>query len=57
MPRSEPSAGVGEASARFVHDVAPTVAAAWAPHRPSRPQKSEGGRRFQLVSEYEPAGD
>jgi excinuclease ABC subunit B len=27
------------------------------PHRPSRPQKSEGGRRFNLVSEYSPAGD
>ncbi len=27
------------------------------PHRPERPQKSEGGRRFDLVSEYEPAGD
>jgi excinuclease ABC subunit B len=29
----------------------------WAPHRPSRPAKSEGGRRFKLVSSYEPAGD
>jgi excinuclease ABC subunit B len=29
----------------------------WAPHRPSRPAKSEGGRRFKLVSAYEPAGD
>jgi len=27
------------------------------PHRPIRPEKSEGGRRFKLVSEYEPAGD
>jgi excinuclease ABC subunit B len=27
------------------------------PHRPSRPQKSEGGRRFNLVSDYSPAGD
>jgi excinuclease ABC subunit B len=30
---------------------------AWVPHRPERPQKSEGGKRFKLVSEYEPAGD
>ena len=29
----------------------------WTPHRPARPEKSEGGRRFQLVSDYEPAGD
>ena len=27
------------------------------PHRPARPEKSEGGRRFKLVSEYQPAGD
>ncbi len=27
------------------------------PHRPERPEKSEGGKRFKLVSEYEPAGD
>ena len=29
----------------------------WTPHRPERPQKSEGGRRFNLVSEYSPKGD
>jgi excinuclease ABC subunit B len=27
------------------------------PHRPERPEKSEGGIRFQLVSEFEPKGD
>ena len=27
------------------------------PHRPARPEKSEGGRPFKLVSEYEPSGD
>src|SRR3954466_4677124 len=27
------------------------------PHRPARPDKAEGGRRFELVSDYEPAGD
>src|SRR5215469_8841485 len=27
------------------------------PHRPARPEKSEGGRKFKLVSEYTPAGD
>jgi excinuclease ABC subunit B len=27
------------------------------PHRPSRPEKSEGGRRLRIVSDYEPKGD
>ena len=30
---------------------------AWTPHRPARPEKSEGGVRFDLVSEYSPQGD
>jgi excinuclease ABC subunit B len=29
----------------------------WTPHRPERPDKSEGGIRFKLISEYEPKGD
>ena len=29
----------------------------WTPHRPQRPDKSEGGIRFNLVSSYEPRGD
>src|SRR4051794_10496577 len=29
----------------------------WAPHRPPRPEKSEGGVRFVLKSEYQPKGD
>ena len=29
----------------------------WTPHRPARPEKSEGGIRFDLISEYKPAGD
>ncbi len=31
--------------------------AAFVPHRPVRPEKSEGGIQLELVSEYEPAGD
>ncbi|MBW8732806.1 MAG: DEAD/DEAH box helicase family protein, partial [Asticcacaulis sp.] len=31
--------------------------AVWVPHRPARPQKSEGGKRFRLAAPYEPAGD
>ncbi|MCC7253759.1 DEAD/DEAH box helicase family protein, partial [Hyphomicrobium sp.] len=27
------------------------------PHRPERPEKSEGGQRFEIISEYEPKGD
>ena len=27
------------------------------PHRPARPEKSEGGRPFTLVSDYEPSDD
>jgi excinuclease ABC subunit B len=29
----------------------------WTPHRPPRPEKSEGGRRLRVVSEFEPQGD
>ncbi|WP_152046189.1 excinuclease ABC subunit UvrB [Aureimonas psammosilenae] len=29
----------------------------WLPHRPARPDKSEGGISFKVVSEFEPAGD
>src|SRR5829696_7422035 len=29
----------------------------WTPHRPPRPEKSEGGIRFKLKSDYKPAGD
>ena len=29
----------------------------WTPHRPARPEKSEGGIAFRSVSEYEPKGD
>lgn len=36
-----------------VHD-APAL---WTPHRPARPSKSEGGKRFVLSSPFEPKGD
>jgi excinuclease ABC subunit B len=47
-----PNRGVSDASAVFDH-----LGAIWMPHRPARPEKSEGGRKFKLVSAYEPAGD
>ena len=33
------------------------TAEGYVPHRPARPEKVEGGKRFELVSDYEPAGD
>ncbi|MBI1328392.1 MAG: excinuclease ABC subunit UvrB [Alphaproteobacteria bacterium] len=47
--------GFAEAGARF--DMTGAEMAGFVPHRPARPEKSEGGKRFKLVSEYEPAGD
>ena len=46
MPSSSKSQGVSEAPA-----------AMFVPHRPARPQKSEGGRRFRVVSNLVPKGD
>ncbi|HEY7851931.1 MAG TPA: DEAD/DEAH box helicase family protein, partial [Caulobacteraceae bacterium] len=54
MPRSPVPAGVSDVSGAFIHDLPAPV---WTPHRPARPEKSEGGRAFQLLSDYEPAGD
>jgi excinuclease ABC subunit B len=39
------------------HPLVSGVQAIFLPHRPPRPEKSEGGRSLQLVSEYEPKGD
>ena len=35
----------------------PDTSANFVPHKPVRPEKSEGGRPFKVVSEYQPAGD
>src|SRR5690348_868750 len=51
------SPGVAEASAKFASKMTGAELAAFVPHRPVRPEKSEGGKKFQLVSEYKPAGD
>ncbi|WP_332774276.1 excinuclease ABC subunit UvrB [Phenylobacterium sp.] len=59
MPRSaEPTApaGVADMSGAFDYDET-ALPMLWKPHRPARPEKSEGGKRFKLVSDYEPAGD
>ena len=43
---------IREASATFL-----ASQKAWVPHRPSRPDKMDGGKRFRLVSEFEPKGE
>jgi len=35
----------------------PDTTGAFTPHKPARPDKSEPGRPFRIISEYEPAGD
>ena len=35
----------------------PETGQSFTPHRPQRPEKVEGGKKFKLVSDYEPAGD
>src|SRR5689334_4197562 len=40
-----------------LHGATGAELAGFVPHRPARPEKSEGGKRFKLVSEYTPAGD
>ena len=35
----------------------PETADTFVPHKPARPEKAEGGKRFILQSDYEPAGD
>ena len=42
---------------RFENALRDAEQAIWVPVRPDRPEKSEGGRRFVLTSEYQPAGD
>ncbi|MFN3513591.1 MAG: excinuclease ABC subunit UvrB [Phenylobacterium sp.] len=48
--------GVADMSASFDYNET-ALPMLWKPHRPSRPQKSEGGKKFKLVSDYKPAGD
>ena len=35
----------------------PETGDTFVPHRPARPDKAEGGKRFVLKSDYSPAGD
>jgi len=56
MPSPAAPSGVADMSAAFDYDEN-TMPMLWKPHRPVRPEKSEGGRKFKLVSAYDPAGD
>jgi excinuclease ABC subunit B len=46
-----------EARANENGGLAEAPGAQFVPHRPLRPEKSEGGKRFELVTEFEPKGD
>ncbi|MEM9749706.1 MAG: excinuclease ABC subunit UvrB, partial [Pseudomonadota bacterium] len=50
---NQPSGFAEAPAAAFI----PEDPAAWTPHRPARPEKSEGGKALKVVSDYEPAGD
>ena len=39
------------------HPIVAGLAQEFVPHRPPRPEKSEGGIAFQIVSEFQPKGD
>jgi len=57
MPASAVTATV-EALANLIEGGRPEFRdKTWAPHRPPRPEKSEGGVRLQIVSDFEPKGD
>ncbi len=49
--------GFSDNSGAFVAQDFANAQAMWVPHRPKRPEKSEGGRPFRLNAPYEPAGD
>ena len=46
-----------ETQSRFESALAQAEQSSWVPVRPARPEKVEGGKRFQLVSEFTPQGD
>jgi excinuclease ABC subunit B len=51
-------AATAEALDKLLREGRPEFSAnTWVPHRPPRPEKSEGGQPFVLKSEFEPKGD
>ncbi len=57
MARSPENQGFSDNSGAFVTDFDTVAPVTWVPHKPERPEKSEGGRKFRLAAPYEPAGD
>ncbi|MDZ5698023.1 excinuclease ABC subunit UvrB [Chelativorans sp. M5D2P16] len=45
------------ALSRLIEGGDPNLRSSWVPHRPPRPEKTEGGIPFRMASEYQPAGD
>ncbi|MBA4783623.1 MAG: excinuclease ABC subunit UvrB [Rhizobiales bacterium] len=56
-PSTGATATVAALSALIEHGREELKGDVWIPHRPQRPAKSEGGVRFEIVSEFEPKGD
>ena len=52
-----PHTSLKETQAAFEHALSSAEKATWVPVPIDRPEKGEGGRRFELQSEYQPAGD
>jgi len=51
-------AATAESLERLLREGRPEFAAQpWMPHRPPRPEKSEGGKTFVIKSDFEPKGD
>jgi excinuclease ABC subunit B len=51
-------AATAQSLERLLREGRPEFAATpWTPHRPPRPEKSEGGKRFVIKSDFEPKGD
>ncbi|GAB5377345.1 MAG: excinuclease ABC subunit UvrB [Acuticoccus sp.] len=57
LPQSGATATVAALEDLIQHGRPEFRAGEWQPHRPSRPDKSEGGVAVSLQSEYEPKGD
>ncbi len=45
------------ALSRLIEGGDPNLRNSWVPHRPPRPEKTEGGIPFKMVTEFKPSGD
>ena len=45
------------ALSRLIEGGDPNLKSAWVPHRPARPEKTEGGIPFKMATEFTPSGD